>query len=276
VVPVYEGQFRIVPAEVVLADIDAQAIAGASHITFGDPDFFNGPTHAIRIVEAMAAAHPAMTYDVTIKIEHLLRHRGLLRTLRRTGCLFITSAVESLDDLTLALLEKGHTREDFFEAVRLCRETGLTLVPTFVPFHPWTTLEGYCDLVDTIESLDLVHHVAPIQLAIRLLIPEGSRLLELESLQAVLRPFDRATLAYPWVHPDPRVDRLHAEVTAIVGSRLGADRGELFDDLSDLVHERAGLPRPARRIGRAASRVPYLNEPWYCCAEPNPEQLRLV
>ena len=48
-------------------------LRGASHITFGDPDFFNGPTHARRIVEALHERHPAVTYDVTIKVEHLLR-----------------------------------------------------------------------------------------------------------------------------------------------------------------------------------------------------------
>ena len=46
------------------------------------PDFFNGPTHAMRIVEALHAAHPAVTYDVTIKVEHLLQHRDLLPRLR--------------------------------------------------------------------------------------------------------------------------------------------------------------------------------------------------
>ena len=82
VVPIYGGQFRIVPRDVVLADIDAQVAAGAEHITFGDPDFFNGPTHAMRVVEALHAAHPDVTYDVTIKIEHLLQHRDLLGRLR--------------------------------------------------------------------------------------------------------------------------------------------------------------------------------------------------
>ena len=49
VVPVYEGVFRIVDREVVLADIRQQVAAGARHITFGDPDFFNGVGHAIPI-----------------------------------------------------------------------------------------------------------------------------------------------------------------------------------------------------------------------------------
>ena len=104
----------------VLADIRQQIAAGAQHVTFGDPDFFNGPTHAMRIVEALHAEFPEVTYDATIKIEHLLKHRDLLPRLRDTGCLFITSAVESVDDRVLAKLEKNHTRADFFEAAALC------------------------------------------------------------------------------------------------------------------------------------------------------------
>ena len=58
-----------------------------------------------------------MTYDVTIKIEHLLRHAELLPRLRDTGCAFVTTAVESVDDDVLAKLEKGHTRDGFRAAV---------------------------------------------------------------------------------------------------------------------------------------------------------------
>ena len=123
VVPIYNGQFRVVQPDVVLADIDAQVAAGARHITFGDPDFFNGPTHAMRIVEALHAAHPDVTYDVTIKVEHLLQHRDLLPRLADTGCAFVTSAVESIDDRVLRLLDKGHTRAGLLRGgATLCRE----------------------------------------------------------------------------------------------------------------------------------------------------------
>ena len=275
-VPVYEGQFRIVQPSVVLADIASQVAAGAEHITFGDPDFFNGPTHGMHIVEAFHRAHPSTSYDVTIKVEHLLKHRHLLPRLAATGCLFVTSAVESLDDRVLGLLAKGHTRRDFLDLVALCRASSVTLVPTFVAFHPWLTLEGYCDLLDTIEALGLVEHVAPIQLAIRLLIPAGSRLLELDDVRSLVDRFDARTLTYPWVYADRRVDELHARVSAIVGGRFTSNRRATFDAISMLAHEAAGLPRPARRDGPANGPVPYLDEPWYCCAEPSPEQLTLV
>jgi radical SAM superfamily enzyme YgiQ (UPF0313 family) len=264
VVPVYNGQFRVVQADVVLADIESQIARGAGHVTFGDPDFFNGPTHAVRIVEGLHAAHPDVTYDVTIKIEHLLRHRALLPRLATTGCAFVTSAVESVDDRVLALLDKGHTRDEFATAVDLCRGAGLTLSPTFVAFHPWLTLESYCDLLDRIEGLDLIDHVAPIQLAIRLLIPEGSRLLELPEVRAFAGEFDPATLTYRWTHSDPRVDDLQREISRFVGVKLGADRRVVFDEVSERAHARAGLSRPRTAPKRDRATVPYLNEPWYC------------
>ena len=276
VVPIYNGQFRVVQPDVVLADVDAQVASGAEHITFGDPDFFNGPTHAMRIVEALHARHPALTYDVTIKIEHLLRHRTLLSSLRDTGCLFVTSAVESIDDRVLTLLDKGHTRQDFFDAVRLSRQAGVILAPTFVAFHPWTTLGGYAELLQVLADLDLIEHVAPIQLAIRLLIPEGSRLLGLGEVRRLIGPFDPTTLTYQWTHTDSGVDALQRDVASVVGRRLVSDRSAVFDEISQLVHERIGWARAAPRAASGRPSVPYRDEPWYCCAEPNPEQLTLV
>jgi len=264
IVPVYEGRFRVVQPDVVLADIEAQIASGAQHITFGDPDFFNGPTHAMRIVDALHAAHPSASYDATIKVEHLLAHRDLLPRLAATGCAFVTSAVEALDDRVLAILDKGHTRAGFVEAVALCRGAGVTLVPTFVAFHPWLTLESYCDLLETIAELDLVDHVAPIQLAIRLLIPEGSPLLTVDAMRVHVGAFDPHTLTYRWSHPDPRVDDLHREISAIVGSQLAADRRATFDAVNALARDRAGLPASDSKPARDRATVPYLDEPWYC------------
>jgi hypothetical protein len=273
-VPIYDGQFRIVQDEVIAADIDAQIRGGAQHITFGDPDFFNGPTHAMRVVERLHACHPDVTYDVTIKVEHLLQHRDLVARLGATGCLFITSAVESIDDRVLVLLDKGHTRQDFVDAVQLTREARVILAPTFVAFHPWTTLDGYAELLQCLADLELVDHVAPIQLAIRLLIPEGSRLLGVDDVRALVGRFDPGTLTYRWTHADPRVDDLQRDVAAIVGRRLVSERPAVFGEIARLVHERTGLPLVRPRVTGVP--IPHLDEPWYCCAEPNPEQLTLV
>ena len=267
IVPVYDGQFRVVPVDVVLADIRAQVEQGATHITFGDPDFFNGPTHARKIVEAVHHEFPALTYDAIIKVEHLLKHRDLLPVLARTGCLFITSAVESVDDDVLAKLEKGHTRADFIAAAAACREAGLTLVPTFVAFTPWTTIDSYIDLLDVVERLELTANVAPVQWSIRLLVTWQSRLLELDDVRSIVGPFDAQTLTYPWRHRDPRVDQLQRDVMTLAGITLTRSREESFAAVREIAYALRGATKSSRAINlvlpsRAA--IPYMNEPWYC------------
>jgi radical SAM superfamily enzyme YgiQ (UPF0313 family) len=269
IVPVYNGAFRVVQRNVVLEDIRRQVAAGAGHITFGDPDFFNGVGHAVALVEALHHEFPALSYDVTIKIEHLLKHAGHIRTLRETGCAFVTSAVESVDDTVLEQLDKGHTRADFLAVVESFRKEGLALQPTFVAFSPWTTLESYAELLAVLSEQGLIESVPPIQLGIRLLIPAGSRLLELGDIRELIGAFDEAALVYPWQNPDPRVDRLCEEVQALVhrSEKLGRSRAETFRRIWRAMQEARGagaevaIPE-AVMVARAA--IPYLNEPWYC------------
>ena len=270
IVPVYGGQFRVVPVDVVMNDIRAQVDAGAQHISFGDPDFFNGPTHARRIVEQVSRDWPGLSYDVTIKIEHLLTHADMIPLLRDTGCLFVTSAVESIDDAVLEHLRKGHTREDFIRAAGLCRDAGVTLSPTFVPFTPWTTLAGYVELLDLLHDLDIVEQVAPVQLGIRLLVTAESPLLELPDIRDRVAPFDHASLTWPWRHDDARVDALQDGVMRIVKAASGQPRGNVFSAIVAFARDRAGLPPGLPATGRTEVRppVPYASEPWYCCAEP--------
>jgi radical SAM superfamily enzyme YgiQ (UPF0313 family) len=268
IVPVYQGQFRVVPLEIVLADIRQQIEAGAQHITFGDPDFFNGITHATRIVEALHAEHPNLTYDVTIKVEHLLRHSQALPTLARTGCLFVTSAVEFLDDQVLLKLEKGHTRRDFFRALELCSNAGLALQPTFVPFTPWTTRQTYFDLLETIADRNLVESVPSIQLAIRLLIPSRSRLLELPDIASLVGDFDSDKLVYPWRHSDPAIDDLAENISRIAAEaeKRRESRCQTFEriwEATAALNNRNGR-MPFRHTASLVLPAPYLSEPWYC------------
>jgi radical SAM superfamily enzyme YgiQ (UPF0313 family) len=276
IVPVYKGVFRIVNRDVVVEDIRRQVAAGAQHITFGDPDFFNGIRHAMELVEAFHREFPDVTYDVTIKIEHLLKYEQHLSTLRDTGCFFVISAVESVDNAVLRFLDKGHTREDFLRVVETFRELGMTLHPTFVPFTPWTTMDGYLDLLRVIVEHCVIENVAPIQLGIRLLIPEGSRMLELEEIRRLIGPFDAGSLAYPWKNADPRLDALSETVQEIAAAaeRLKESRSSTFERIWNAAHAAAGLPPPRLNLSaRSQVSIPFLSEPWYCCAEPTQDQL---
>lgn len=274
--PVYGGRFFAIPVETVVADIRAQVAAGARHITFGDPDFLNGPGHARRLARALHGEFPDVTFDFTAKVEHLLRHRALLPELAAAGGLFVVSAVESLSDRVLEALEKGHSRADVFEALTLTRRVGLTLRPSLVAFTPWTTLDDYVELVEFVAGEGLSRQVDPIQLAIRLLIPPGSGLLERDAIRPFLGPLDRARLGYSWRHPDPRMDALALAVTGLV--EQGTRRGDAPEAIVEAIRAaavsvREGRPVPPRPAGAAGRDVPRLTESWFCCAEPAPEQL---
>jgi hypothetical protein len=159
--------------------------------------------------------------------------------------------------------------------VRTFRELGMTLHPTFVPFTPWTTLEGYLDLLNALQGQALIENVAPIQLGIRLLIPEGSRMLELEDVRGIVGPFDPRSLVYPWKNADPRVDALSDAIQEIAAAaeRVKESRPATFERIWKAAHGAAGLPAPAIASAQHSGAVPYLSEPWYCCAEPTRDQL---
>ena len=275
VVPVYAGKFRVVPVDTVIADIAQQVAAGAQHISFGDPDFLNGPTHAIKLAEALHARFPTLTWDATIKVEHLIAHAELLPRLKACGLLFIVTAVESVDDAILEKLAKGHTHTDFEVALAQARALGIALAPTFVPFTPWTTLAGYRDLLATLLKLRLVEAVPPVQLAIRLLVPQGSYLMQLPDFAARVGAFDDALLGYPWQADDARVDALQAEIMAWVmdAEKRNLPRAEVFAGLWARTHAALGETAPPLDPAQFGESIPHHSEPWYCCAEPTETQL---
>ena len=277
VVPVYEGRFRIVPVDVVIADIAQQAAMGAQHISFGDPDFLNGPTHALRVARALHDTFPHLTWDATVKIEHVVRYPEHVETLAEAGCLFLISAVESIDDAILERLAKGHTAADFERAVAICRAAGLVLTPTFVPFTPWTTVEGYRSLLERLVTLRLVESVPAVQLSIRLLVPAGSHLFEIDGFERLVDAFDDAMLGWPWRHPDPAVDALQARIQAIAEAAAeGAEpRRVAFERIWRATHEALG-EAPSALPDDVGAPVPMHSEPWYCCAEPTASQLAAV
>lgn len=265
--PVYDGRFFVVPVEVVLADVRQQVAAGATHVSFGDPDFLNGPGHALAVARALHDEFPAVTFDFTAKIEHLLRQRQHLSALAALGCLFIVSAAESLDDRVLAVLDKGHTGADVGTALAATRAAGITLRPTWVAFTPWITLDGYRAWLDFIDEADLVDAVDPVQYGLRLLVPPGSLLLEHEAMRPHLGQLVADSFYYEWTHPDPRMDALQRTVSHAVAA--AADRREdaavTFHRVRALADEAAGVPgRPAPTLVATRRRAPRLTEPWFC------------
>jgi radical SAM superfamily enzyme YgiQ (UPF0313 family) len=263
--PVYDGRFFILPKDVVLEDIRQQVRAGATHITFGDPDFLNGPKHSLAVVRAMHAEFPSLTFDFTAKIEHLLNRGEDLPEFAAAGCLFIITAVESLSDTVLEILAKNHTRAEVEEALGVCRDAGIPLRPTWVAFTPWTTLEDYREVLNFVEANGLVDHIDPVQFAIRLLIPPGSLLAEHPETLPHRGELDEAAFTYRWKHPDPAMDALQKEVLQLVerDTMAETDPAVTFFRILELAHGRepadavCSLPPDRLRTAR-------LTETWFC------------
>ncbi len=261
----YRGRFFAVPVDVVLDDVAQQVARGVTHVTFGDPDFLNGPRHAVAIASALHDSFPEVTFDFTAKIEHLVRHATLLPALRAAGALFVVSAVESLSDEVLERLAKGHRRADVARAFAACRAAGLALRPSLVPFTPWSTLDDYLDLLDTFAREGWLATLDPVQLSIRLLVPPGSLLLETAGL--VTDGFDAAALSHRWQHPDARMDRLQEKVARTVEHAAVERRpdAETFERVRSLALAAAGRPHAHVVVGAdTGKRAPRLTESWFC------------
>lgn len=268
---VYDGRIRIVPEDVVLADVAALVEAGAKHVTFGDPDFLNGPQHSRRVIAAMHERWPALTFDCTVKVEHILRHSDIWPEFAAGGCLFVVSAFETVHEETLLRLDKGHTAAEAAAAVQLLRSHGIEIRPSFLPFTPWTTVDEVADIVDFVAALDLVPNVDPIQYTIRLLVPQGSLLEKSLAAEGRLGPYDAERLTWMWTSEDPSIDELQTRLTALVEGAQTA--GEPISRIYERVRQAAwtaagrqasGFCPPLRPVSALTERRPRLTEPWFC------------
>jgi hypothetical protein len=215
------------------------------------------------VVRAVHARFPQLTFDCTVKVEHILAHADVWPELAASGCIFVVSAFESVNDATLELLDKGHTAADAGRAVELLRTHGIAIRPSWLPFTPWATIDDVRAILEFVALHGLVGNVDPVQYTIRLLVPEGSLLI---GLVDGLGPWDPQRLTFPWSSP---LDPLQARFAARVEAAADAPIPEVYDALRVEV----GLAP----LGlTTVVEPPRLNEPWFCCAEPTELQLRAI
>jgi radical SAM superfamily enzyme YgiQ (UPF0313 family) len=256
---IYDGRIRIVGADTVLADIEQLVAMGARHITFGDPDFLNGVRHSLGVVRAMHERWPELTFDVTVKVEHVLEHAAVWPELAACGLLFAICAVECLNDDTLARLDKGHTAEQAGQAVALLREHGVEMRPSLMPFTPWTRRDDLRDILDWVVADDLIGNVDPVHYSIRLLVPEGSLLLE--RMTEHVSGYDAEALSYVWAAEDPAMDALQRELAAIAEAGAAADEPPATTFYK--IRRAVVGDEPQIDLGSVEGR-PRMTEPWFC------------
>lgn len=270
------GRISINDVDEVIYDIAAQVDAGAAHISFGDPDFFNAPIHSLKVLRRMHEKFPDLTFDATIKIEHICRHTDVWDEMRELGCLYVISAVESLSAEILKKLEKGHNRADLHVALQILRDASIDLHPSLLPFTPWTKREDILDILEFVHQEGLDNIVEPVQLGIRLLLPPGSPLIQDPSVQSTITHYDPDRFSYEWRSPDSLLDEVASEIGRLAS--LGVESGEgyetTFAKIREMVYLRFQRDLPLRRAPRARNPLaPLMSESWFCCSEPNDIQL---
>jgi radical SAM superfamily enzyme YgiQ (UPF0313 family) len=273
---VYDGRIRLVGLEPVLADIEQLVAGGVQHVTFADPDFMNAPRYSLDVLGAAHAAHPELTFDVTVKVEHVLAHRKLWTKMSELGVLFVVSAFESVDERTLEILDKNHTVEDMSAAVGVLRDAGVHVRPTWLPFLPWTRPDDMVRLVEFLDLHELWAATDPVQLSIKLLIPEGSLLERHPAVTPFLLGYEPAALTWAWNFEHPAAELLHKQLDAIAAeaSDTKADFRETLAAMRMAIGQAIGVDLgPLAGWGAPA---PHLTESWFCCAEPTTGQATAV
>ena len=276
VTAVYKGKFRVIDAKSILTDVDNLVNEGAQHITFGDPDFFNAPKHSLKIASIIKDKNPQLTFDATIKVEHILEYKDLIKTLDDLNFLYIISAFESTSDVVLAHLKKNHNLYDMHHVLDICRDANLFIKPTWIPFTPWMDYSDYVKMINFIVENDLVGLTPRIQYGIKLLIPKYSALFDGESLNAFDMQYSTASLNHEWSHENSDVEKLFTEVSQLIelSTEDTMSQADFFQKLCNLVSTNTNdiiqtcIYFEVSSVGST--------EDWYCCAEPTEQHLVAV
>ena len=189
---------------------------------------------------------------------------------------FVVSAFETVNDRVLKYLDKGHTVSELPRAVTVLREAGLVVRPSWLPFTPWTELSDLDDIFSFIADQDLLGATDPVQMGIRLLVPEGSLVLDIPGARTeILGAYDFNTLSYAWESPDPAVDELQGRVLALAeqGSRGEMGPRETLHSQWSAARRAVGRPPPSEAEVDWEESAPGLTESWFCCAEPTEIQM---
>tara|TARA_B100000945_G_scaffold321601_1_gene337442 strand:+ start:2957 stop:4360 length:1404 start_codon:yes stop_codon:yes gene_type:complete len=264
---VYHGKFFVIPEDVVLSDIRNQVEKGVRHISFMDPDFLNGPSHSMKIVRSLNNEFPEITFDFTARISHLLKYKDYLIEIKNSGCAFVVSALELLNDGILDLLDKGHTRLDIERTTKMFQEIDLVWRPSLLPFTPWTSIDDFLDLLDFVRRNDLINNIDPVQFSLRLLIPPNSVFYKSYSQASWMSNLDASNFTYIWHHPDLNMEILWSGINDLVREsyKLDSSYYDTFIEIEKFAYELAGKDMSFSKFVTQRRPIPAgLTDSWFC------------
>ena len=185
---------------------------GARHVTYGDPDFFNGVHHALRVVRAVHERFPDLTFDCTVKVEHILAHagrvggaRGLRLHLRR-----VRVRVGQRRDARAAR-QGPHRGRSGASGRAPQRATASRSVRHGCRSRPWATLDDVRAILEFVADARARRQRGPGAVHDPPARPGG--LAAARATSTTSGPWDPARLTYPWTSP---LDPLQTRFAALV------------------------------------------------------------
>ena len=268
----FNGSFKTYSLEKIVSDVENQVKQGAKHISFNDPDFFNGPIHALKILESLNEKFPSITYDSTIKVEHIIKYKKYFKELSSLNMVFVISAFETTNDLVLSILEKNHTSHDLNNSIEISQDFGIDIRPTWMPFSPWTELNDLSNIVKLIEKYELRETVDPIQLTIKLLIPKHSLIIKKPEINKYLGNYEKNSLSFKWEYENNDVEKLQSSLFDFILNNSELDEHKQYLGMVNII-EKCTDTKLLTNSSYDFKNVPKLSETWFCCAEPSKIQL---
>ena len=268
----FNGTFKTYSLEKIISDVENQVNQGAKHISFNDPDFFNGPIHALKILESLNKKFPTITYDSTIKVEHIIKYKKYFKELSSLNMVFVISAFETTNDLVLSILEKNHTSNDLNTSIEISQDFGIDVRPTWMPFSPWTELNDLSNIVNLIEKYKLRETVDPIQLTIKLLIPKHSLIIKKPEINKYLGNYEKNSLSFKWDYENNDVEKLQSSLFDFILHNSELDEHKQYLGMVNII-EKFTDTELLKNSTYDFKNVPKLSETWFCCAEPSKIQL---
>ena len=268
----FNGSFKTYSLEKIVSDVENQVKQGAKHISFNDPDFFNGPIHALKILESLNEKFPSITYDSTIKVEHIIKYKKYFKELSSLNMVFVISAFETTNDLVLSILEKNHTSHDLNNSIEISQDFGIDIRPTWMPFSPWTELNDLSNIVKLIEKYELRETVDPIQLTIKLLIPKHSLIIKKPEINKYLGNYEKNSLSFKWKYENNDVEKLQSSLFDFILNNSELDDHKQYLGMVNII-EKCTDTKLLTNSSYDFKNVPKLSETWFCCAEPSKIQL---
>ncbi len=268
----FNGSFKTFSIEKIVNDVSNQVDSGAQHISFNDPDFLNGPVHALKVLEALNSKFPSITYDATIKVEHIIKYQKYFMQLSSLNMIFVISAFETTNDEVLTLLDKKHTNEDLSTAIELSQKANIDIRPTWMPFSPLANLQDLPNIIKLIESYKLRETVDPIQLTIKLLVPKHSLILDKTAIKKYIGEYDKNSLSYKWAYKHNEVEKLQQLLFESLSNNSDLDDHHQYLDMVNIIEEFSDT-KLLNTSEYNFKNVPKLSETWFCCSEPSKIQL---